>query len=210
MARFLALGDSYTIGEGVPSTQSWPIELCAALALQWPETVWPDVVAATGWSADELLAALEGAALQPPYDLVSVLIGVNDQYRNRELAEHLPHFNTVLSHAVACADGDPGRVFVVSIPDWGVSAFADGDARGRPAIAAAIDAYNQAQKELCTLRGIAHADITAISRACGGDDSMFVDDRLHPSAQQYRRWLEVIVPIAESCLRRCRSESGLG
>lgn len=195
MRRYLALGDSYTIGEGVDPVDTWPHRLAAQSELPPPE-----VVARTGWTADELLAALDTITLSPPYALVSLLIGVNDQYRDREVAEHLPHFNTLLNQAVACADGDVGRVLVVSIPDWGVSAFGQADKRGSDAIAKAIDAFNAAQRELCELRGIAYADITPLSRAVTGDPSMFVADGLHPSAAQYARWLDPIAPLARQCL----------
>lgn len=197
---FLALGDSYTVGEGLPAGQAWPHRLRASLHGAPVEPADIDVIAVTGWSADELLAALDLRELACPYALVSLMIGVNDQYRDREVAEHLPYFNTLLSRAVACADGDPSRVFVVSIPDWGVSPFARSDRRDGAAIAAAIDAYNQAQRELCGLRGIAYADITPCSRACGGRADAFVDDGLHPSAGQHGRWLEMIVPVARACL----------
>lgn len=191
----LALGDSYTIGEGVEAAATWPLRLAQQLSLARP-----DVVARTGWSADELLAALDGAALSPPYALVTLLVGVNDQYRGHELAEHLPHFNVLLSQAVAFADGDPGRVLVVSIPDWGVTPFAAADARGGAAIAGQIDAYNAAQRELCALRDIAWVDVTAASRTCGADPAMLVGDGLHPSALQYEAWLQVIAPAARRCL----------
>lgn len=187
MASFLALGDSYTIGEGVDAAGTWPHRL--AHLRGWAE---PVVVATTGWTADELLAALDEAAPEGPFDRVSVLIGVNDQYRDREVAEHLPYFNTVLTRAVALADGDPRRVFVVSIPDWGVTPFGHADDRGPAAIAEAVDAYNAAQVELCALRGIRHVDITPLSRELVADATMFVADRLHPSAAQYARWAERI------------------
>jgi lysophospholipase L1-like esterase len=204
--RYLALGDSYTIGEGVDLPGTWPMVLAAALRTRGGTTVGDDatmsvdVIARTGWTADELVDALAHAELRPPYDLVSVLIGVNDQYRHRETSEHLPHFNTLLSQAIAFADGDASRVFVVSIPDWGVAPFAQDDPRGRRAIGEAIDAYNEAQRELCTLRGLAYVDITADSRAVADDPSMFVDDRLHPSALQYARWARRIEPVAWQCV----------
>lgn len=199
MRRYLALGDSYTIGEGVESARTWPHRLSGLLGPAQFQTA-PDIVACTGWTADELLTALDAAALSPPYQLVSVLIGVNDQYRDREVAEHLPHFNTLLNQAVGYADGDTGCVLVVSIPDWGVSDFGAADSRGREAIAVAIDAFNAAQRELCELRGIAYADITPLSRAVAGEPGMFVEDGLHPSAAQYARWLDVIAPVARRCL----------
>jgi lysophospholipase L1-like esterase len=198
MLRYLALGDSYSIGEGVEAADSWPHRLAARLQQLRGEAVAVEVIAATGWSADELLLAMAGSALAPPFDLVSVLVGVNDQYRGREVAEHLPHFNTVLTQAVGLADGDPGRVLAVSIPDWGTTGFGADDPRGPVLIAGQIDAYNEAQRELCQLRGIAHVDITGLSRDLAADPSMLVADRLHPSGAQYARWLD---PIAAAALR---------
>ncbi|MFB9068098.1 SGNH/GDSL hydrolase family protein [Pseudofulvimonas gallinarii] len=187
MTTFLALGDSYTIGEGVDTAHTWPHLLAQACA--WAA---PEVIARTGWTADELLVALDEASPTGPFDIVSVLVGVNDQYRDREVAEHLPYFNRLLTRAVALADGDPQRVFVVSIPDWGATPFGHNDDRGPPAIAGSIDAYNAAQVELCALRAITHVDITPLTRRLAGDDAMLVGDRLHPSAAQYARWVELI------------------
>lgn len=199
MKRYLALGDSYTIGEGVPPADTWPLRLAAGLSTPAaPMTC--EVIARTGWTSDELLAALERAELSPPFDLVTLLIGVNDQYRGREVQEHVPFFNTLLNQAIGFADGDPGCVVVVSIPDWGVSEFAAADARGSTVIAAEIDAYNAAQRELCELRGIAHVDITGVSRALANDATMFVADRLHPSAVQYAAWLRLIEAAARDCM----------
>jgi lysophospholipase L1-like esterase len=200
MLRYLALGDSYTIGEGVDAADSWPHRLAVRLRQVRGVPVAVEVIAATGWSADELLLAMAAAVLEPPYDLVTVLVGVNDQYRGREVAEHLPHFNTVLTQAVGLADGDPGRVLVVSIPDWGATGFGADDPRGPALIATQIDAYNEAQRELCQMRGIAHVDITALSRVVAVDPSMLVADRLHPSADQYARWLEPIATAAAQSL----------
>lgn len=187
MTTYLALGDSYTIGEGVEPADSWPQRL--ARARGWRP---PQVIARTGWTADELLAALDEAAPDGPFDRVSVLVGVNDQYRDREVDEHLPCFNAVLTRAVALADGDPQRVFVVSIPDWGATPFGAADERGTAAIGKAIDACNDAQIELCALRGIVHIDITPLTRQLAAEADMLVADRLHPSAAQYARWTDLI------------------
>lgn len=190
MTSYLALGDSYTIGEGVEPVDTWPYRL--AQTLGWNA---PQVVARTGWTADELLAALDEAAPDGPFDHVSVLVGVNDQYRDREVVEHLPYFNTVLTRAVGLADGDPQRVFVVSIPDWGATPFGAADGRDSEAISEVIDIYNSAQVELCSLRGIAHFDITPLTRALAVEADMLVNDRLHPSAAQYARWAEFITQL---------------
>lgn len=187
MTRYLALGDSYTIGEGVEPAQTWPYLL--AQARGWST---PQVIARTGWTADELLAAMDGAAPSGPFDAVSVLVGVNDQYRGREVVEHLPFFNRVLTRAVALADGDTQRVFVVSIPDWGLTPFGAGDRRGRAAISGAIDDYNAAQAELCAMRGLRYVDITPLTRELAADTAMLVHDRLHPSGAQYARWAQLI------------------
>ena len=187
MATYLALGDSYTIGEGVEPADTWPQLLSQARG--WTA---PRVIARTGWTADELLVALDEASPSGPFDVVSVLVGVNDQYRDCEVAEHLPYFNRLLTRAVALADGDPQRVFVVSIPDWGATPFGQDDGRGVAAIAEAIDAYNAAQVELCALRGIAHIDITPLTRQLAADADMLIAARLHPSAAQYARWADLI------------------
>lgn len=204
MARYLALGDSYSIGEGVDGGQAWPRQLAPRLAARADPPLTVEVIARTGWSTDELLQALDAADPRPPWDLVSVLVGVNDQYRDRAVDQHLPFYGTLLTRAVALADGDPARVLSVSIPDWGGTGFGADDARGGEAIAAAIDAYNAAQRALCATRGIAHVDITGLSRQLAGDPAMTVADRLHPSAAQYRRWLDLIEPVARRCLDAAR------
>ncbi|MCK9488813.1 MAG: GDSL-type esterase/lipase family protein [Xanthomonadales bacterium] len=197
---YLALGDSYTIGEGVAAAETWPWLLAEALAERIGEAA-PVVVARTGWTAAELLSALADdngrrAGAATPYGLVSLLIGVNDQYRDHHLDTHLAGFNRLLDLGIDFAGGDHRRLLVVSIPDWSVSAFAGNDARGRPAIAAAIDRYNAAQMQLCRERGIAHVDITGISRRCGADPAMFASDGLHPSGRQYAAWLAPILAAA--------------
>lgn len=199
---YLALGDSYTIGEGVDSQATWPQRLARALALP-KATAAPVVVATTGWTTGELLAALAAddgrrVADAAPYALVSLLIGVNDQYRDHGLDAHLAGFERLLDAAIGYAGHDHQRLLVVSIPDWSVSAFAGKDRRGRAAIAAAIDRYNAAQQSICRQRGIRHVDITGISRRCAGDAAMFADDGLHPSARQYDAWLPAIVAAARS------------
>ncbi|HEU4698571.1 MAG TPA: GDSL-type esterase/lipase family protein, partial [Gemmatimonadales bacterium] len=142
--RYLALGDSYTIGEGVAEPGRWPVQLAALLRARGIAIGSPEIVAQTGWTTDELADAMDAAEppLAGPYDLVSLLIGVNNQYRRRPLEEYAAQFAGLLDRAVVLADDAPGRVLVVAIPDWSVTPFADGDDRGRRAIAAAIDAFN--------------------------------------------------------------------
>ena len=197
---FLALGDSYTIGEGVPETERWPVALATRLRTQGIALDNPRIVARTGWTTDELLAAMDTSRFDPPYDLVTLLIGVNDQYRGRTLDEYREPFVTSLQRAIALAGRRAGHVLVVSIPDWGVTPFARGDARNPQRIAAEIDAFNAAAHTLAQAHGARHADITALSRAASCRD-LLTADGLHPSGAQYARWLEVIAPAAQSILQ---------
>ncbi len=198
--RYLALGDSYTVGEGVAPAESWPFALARKLRDQGRPLAAPDVVAVTGWTTDELQAGLAGRELAPPYALVSLMIGVNNQYRGRELAEYRGQFDELLRFAVAMAGNQPLRVLVVSIPDWGVTPTGAADPRSREVIAAAIDAFNAAAREITEAAGCRFVDITPLSRACGDAPGMLVADGLHPSAAQYRRWLPVIAEAARECL----------
>lgn len=193
---YLALGDSYTIGEGVGVADCWPGQLARGLHAQGVALQGPRTVAATGWTTDELRAAMDAAALLPGYALVSLLIGVNNQYRDRPVNEYGVQFEALLQRAVALADGRPGRVLVLSIPDWGVTPFAQADARGPAAIGAAIDAFNRCAAHLCAVNAVAMVDITAISRAHGGEAAMLAADGLHPSAAMYALWAAQVQPVA--------------
>lgn len=196
-ATFLALGDSYTIGEGVDEGDRWPVQLVARLGESGLAVEAPRIVATTGWTTDELSAAMDAATLDDGYDLVTLLIGVNNQYRGRPADEYRQQFLALLQRALALA-GDPRRVVVVSIPDWGVTAFAEG--RDRAAIAREIDAFNAIARDE-TLRAQARwADVTPASRAAGARPDMLVDDGLHPSGKQYAAWLEAILPEARAAL----------
>ena len=193
---YLALGDSYTIGEGVAQAGTWPFQLAAALRAQGIVLDDPQVIATTGWTTDELAAAIAAEAPQGPYALVSLLIGVNNQYRGRPLAEYRQQFEQLLQRAIALAGDRSDRVLVLSIPDWGVTPFAFASGRDRQAIADDLDAYNAAAGELCEAHGVAFVDITGISRDGGGEPAMLADDGLHPSAAQYARWAEAALPVA--------------
>jgi len=194
---WLALGDSYTIGEGVADAARWPLQVAAALRAEGIAMTGPDIIATTGWTTDELDAGIDAAAPQGPYDLVSLLIGVNDQYRGRPLADYLPAFEGLLQRAIGFAGGKHGRVLVLSIPDWGVTPFARAQGRDAARIAAELDAYNGAAAEACTHAGVAFVDITPISRAhC----ALLADDGLHPSADMYARWAEAALPTARMLL----------
>src|ERR1700754_5170439 len=182
---FLALGDSYTIGEGVTQAGRWPVQLAARVRKDGVPVGTPRIIATTGWTTDELSAAMDKASLHPGYGLVTLLIGVNNQYRGRPASEYRGQFLALLERAIGLA-GDARRVVVVSIPDWGVTRFAQG--RDRAAIGRALDTFNAIARDE-TLR--AHArwvDITPASRKAGAKPGMLVADGLHPSAAQYAIW----------------------
>jgi lysophospholipase L1-like esterase len=200
--RFLALGDSYTIGEGVEEAQTWPHQLAAALRAQGVAIADPEIIARTGWTTDELSAAMDAHAFHPSYALVTLLIGVNNQYRGRDLQNYRVEFRALLERATALAGGDASRVLVVSIPDWGVTRFGAGSGRDLAKVAREIDAFNAAAADISTKQHASFVDVTAISRDRGGDSDMLAADGLHPSAAMYSRWTSAITPAARSALRQ--------
>ncbi|WP_349998308.1 SGNH/GDSL hydrolase family protein [Stenotrophomonas lacuserhaii] len=195
---WLALGDSYTIGEGVPAEGRWPHQLAALLRARGIALQEPRTIATTGWTTDELDAGIDAVAPDGPFDFVSLLIGVNNQYRGRSLQEYQQQFSALLQRALAFAGGRPSRVLVLSIPDWGVTPFAHD--RDRAAIAEALDGYNHAAQAICNALGIAYVDITDLSRQHGAEAAMLADDGLHPSARMYALWAQRALPLAERLL----------
>lgn len=186
--RYLALGDSYTIGESVDPGERFPVQLARALNLGEPQ-----IIARTGWTTDELNAAIDAANPQGPFDLVTLLIGVNNQYRGRSADEYRTQFAALLQRAVGFAGGDPSRVIVVSIPDWGVTPFAEG--RDRAKIATEIDQFNAVNREEAQRAGAKWVDITPISR--GSDAALVAADGLHPSGKQYAEWAKAISGVRQ-------------
>ena len=189
---YLALGDSYTIGESVDSSLRWPVQLARRLREEGTPVQDPLIIARTGWTTDELAEGTRGASPQGPFHLVSLLIGVNNQFRGRDLEEYRVQLRGLLQEAIRFAGDDPGRVFVLSIPDWGVMPFAQG--RDREAIAGEIDAFNAVKAEEAGAVGIRYVDITDISRQGAGDASFVAEDGLHPSGAQYAEWVDRALP----------------
>lgn len=198
VVRYLALGDSYTIGESVPEDARWPVQLAAKLREGGCDIAVPEIVARTGWTTGELSAALRGRKLAPRYELVSLLIGVNNQYRGLPISAYRSELRALLKSAVEFAGGQPGRVLVVSIPDWGVMPYAEG--RDRAAIAREIDAFNAVAREEAARRRARWVEITSMSREAAADSSLVASDGLHPSARMYERWLERLLPAARDAL----------
>ena len=182
--RILALGDSYTIGEGVAPGERWPNQLGLGE---------PEIIARTGWTTDELNAAIDAAHPRGPYDLVTLLIGVNNQYRGRDADEYRREFAALLQRAIGFAGGDASRVLVVSIPDWGVTPFAQG--RDRAAIAREIDRFNAINRAEAERVGAKYADVTGVSRQ---KPHLLAPDGLHPSGAMYAEWARVIQATVSS------------
>ncbi len=189
---YLALGDSYTIGESVEAGLRWPVILAGRLRDLGVPMREPVILARTGWTTDELGAAMGEAAFEPPYALVSLLIGVNNQYRGREREEYRAQFQELLTRAVALAGGEAARVVVLSIPDWGVTPFARERDPGR--IAREIDAFNEVSREESLRAGVAYVDVTVVSREAASDPALLAPDGLHPSGAMYGRWVEEALP----------------
>ena len=202
--RYLALGDSYTIGEGAAEGDRWPVRLAGLLRERDVAVGDPQIIARTGWTTDELDAAITEADPRGPYALVTLLIGVNNQYRGRSAEEYREQFAALLERAVGFAGGNAGRVVVLSIPDWGPTPFAEG--RDRAKIATEIDAFNDVNREVSQARGAHWVDVTPVSRASGGDRSMLVSDGLHYSGEMYEIWARLALPSALAALGRGSGE----
>jgi lysophospholipase L1-like esterase len=186
MISYLALGDSYTIGEGVSLHESFPYQAIQLLRKKGFPFAAPEIVAKTGWATDELQSHLQQTILQPPYDFVSLLIGVNNQYRQQSIDEYATQFESLVQTSARLVGNNPACVFVLSIPDWSVSPYAAG--RDKSKIANQIDRFNEVNKQISHQHNAIYIDITASSREAAHDVSLIASDELHPSAKEYGRW----------------------
>jgi lysophospholipase L1-like esterase len=203
--RYLALGDSYTIGESVAASERWPVQLTARLRARGLSIDDPLLIATTGWTTGELSRAIEQANPIGPFDLVTLLIGVNNQYRGRSEDEYRLQFHALLQRAIAYAGNDPARVIVLSIPDWSVTPFATGMGAEKSSvarIAGQIDQFNAINRAETGRSGAHYIDITPISRQAAQDRSLLATDGLHPSSKMYAQWVKLIEPIACDVLKR--------
>ncbi len=198
--RFLALGDSYTIGESVKVSERWPVQLAAALRERGVPAAEPLIIARTGWTTGELLAGIGEQDPGGPFEIVSLLIGVNNQYRGGGLDEYRSEFRILLQRAIAFAGGDPDRVIVLSIPDWGVTPFAE--SRDPDRIAAEIDRFNEVNREETEVAGARYVDVTPVSRQAATDRELVAVDGLHPSGKMYAAWVSLVLPEALAVLGR--------
>lgn len=188
--KFLALGDSYTIGESVPIKDRWPVQLIDALVRTGMDCNDPKIIAKTGWRTDDLMNAITAAKPATDYNLVSLLIGVNNFYQGKSVESYKPEFEELLKKAILLANGDKRNVFVVSIPDYGYTPF------GRsylPSVSKGIDDFNYANQAIALKLGVTHVTITDISRKGLDDPTLVAGDGLHPSGKMYAAWVERIL-----------------
>ncbi|MFM7222146.1 MAG: GDSL-type esterase/lipase family protein [Bacteroidota bacterium] len=186
--NYLALGDSYTIGEGVPIFDSFPYQTVQRLRSAGHAIEAPEIVAKTGWTTDELMNGIKNQQLLNTYSFVSVLIGVNNQYRGRDPQEYSKQFQSILELSINKAGNRPERVVVLSIPDWGCTPFAEG--RDRNKISAEIDLFNSINQLGAIQYGVHYIEITKESRACLNDRTLVAADGLHPSGKEYAKWAD--------------------
>lgn len=188
---YLALGDSYTIGESVPVYDNFPYQLVQALRVKGIAFYAPEIVAKTGWTTDELQAGINKTSFLSSYDLVTLLIGVNNQYRGRSIDQYEKDFEQLIKQAIQFAHNKPANVVVVSIPDWGATPFAKD--RDRVKISKEIDAFNAVNKRISAHYNVKYADITVGSRKAITDPSLVANDGLHPSGSEYAKWVQKIL-----------------
>ena len=188
---YLTLGDSYTVGESVPLYENFPYQLVQQLRKKGLQVSAPEIVAKTGWTTDELMSSISQTQFLPSYDFVTLLIGVNNQYRGRSIEEYAVQFETLLKKGITFAKNKPSKVIVVSIPDWGATPFAKD--RDTKKIATEIDAFNAVNKRIALQYKVHYADITPGSRDALNDKDLVAKDGLHPSGKEYAKWAEKII-----------------
>jgi lysophospholipase L1-like esterase len=187
--RYLALGDSYTIGQSVAREDSFPAQLARLLSKEGVEYE-PQIIARTGWRTDHLSSAIDKADPKGPFDLVTLLIGVNNQFQGKPEENYKREFPELLERAIKFAGGDKSKVLVVSIPDYGVTPFGK---RMDPAkIAEELDRYNKIARECADKAEVKFVDITPESRGAAKDPELVADDGLHPSKKMYAEWAKLI------------------
>ena len=199
MYTYLALGDSYTIGEQVPLEDNFPYQTVRMLRERNIEVADPVIIARTGWTTDELTKAVLEEGVKEQFSFVTLLIGVNNQYRGRDIMNYRTELLALIQQALHFANGKPDHVFVLSIPDWGVTPFASD--RDRNQVAKEIDAFNKAKKEIAEEHGVVFIDITESTRANGTKPEYLTDDALHPSSKEYTIWAERLVPYVAHALK---------
>lgn len=186
--QYLALGDSYTIGQSVDTSDRWPIQLDAKLKDEGFAVERTDIIAQTGWKTSDLLNAIEDTNLED-YNLISLSIGVNNQFSGIPFEVYTSEFDELLGRIIDAAGAS--RVFVVSIPDYGVTPFGSNNSE---TIAQELDEYNEYARLKCDNLNIPYINITEISRVLGASEGALASDNLHPSGTQYALWVDEMIP----------------
>jgi lysophospholipase L1-like esterase len=195
--HYLALGDSYTIGESVAQQQTFPFLLAAELKAKNKLEVKPTVIARTGWTTGELQSAIDKAQPTAGYDFVTLLIGVNNQYRGMSLKQYEREFTVLLDQAIVFAKSKKENVIVISIPDYGCTPYGAGS---KERIGREIDDFNRVNKRTADKKGVHYVDITPISRQAAVKPGLVAGDGLHPSGEMYRLWVELLLPEVQHIL----------
>jgi len=197
--RYLALGDSYTIGQNVAENERFSAQTVALLRQEKISINDPQYIAVTGWTTANLMSAINTQNLQPTYDAVTLLIGVNDQYQGVDTATYRTRFTQLLNKAVQLAAGNPAHVFILSIPDYSVTPFVT--AADKPRVRREIDIFNSINKEITLRNNITYIDITPSTRQAETNPSLIASDGLHPSALEYKVWAEMLEPLMKKALQ---------
>jgi lysophospholipase L1-like esterase len=200
--RYLALGDSYTIGESVPTSDRWPVQLVEALqgeGVRFTDDA-PQIIARTGWTTRDLSRAMDSAAPEGPYHMVSLLIGVNNQFRGRSTTEYRAELIQLLERSIHLTGGDPRHVLVLSIPDWGATPY--GQRADPEAVARQIDIFNEIKRQESARLGVHYVDITPISRRARTHPELVAHDGLHPSGVMYAAFVAEALSISREILVR--------
>lgn len=188
--KYLALGDSYTIGESVDPNENFPMQIQRQLKEDGVELSETKIIAKTGWRTDNLLAAIDTTSLNPPYDLITLLIGVNNQYQGRNLDQLSKEYRELIDKAISLSRNGKDGLVLISIPDYSVSPF--GKKKDPQKIRKEIETYNYMEEKIAEEYGLQFYNITPISREASSNETLLAEDGLHPSSIMYRRWLKVI------------------
>ena len=188
------MGDSYTIGQGLTEPERWPVQLVKRLREEGVQIRELQIIAKTGWTTKDLAAGIKAVNPAGPFDIVTLLIGVNNQFQGLDIQEFKTEFVALLQQSIQFAGGDPTRVIVISIPDWGVTPVGIGFGPDR--IAREIDLFNSIGMEEAIQAGATYIDVTGVSRMAKTEPNLLADDGLHPSMLMYRRWVDLILPTA--------------
>ncbi len=195
---YLALGDSYTIGQSVSETERFPNQTVQLLKNDNIKINDPEIIAVSGWTTTNLINELNANSPQNNYSLVSLLIGVNNQYRGGSMEDYKTEFTLLVKRSIQYAGNNKNHVFVLSIPDYSVTPFAQNSDKQK--IATEIDSFNLANKTISAQLGVNYVDITQISREALNDPALIAGDGLHPSGKQYKIWAELLAPMMKKSL----------